>query len=82
MAQKNNHLHFVEIRRRIGDGYGQALESITSKKISRIRKTAEYLLMQEKKWQDFVPFFSVVAIDENERGEVNIEFLPDAFSGY
>lgn len=82
VAQKKNHLFFVEIRRRIGETYGSALESITKKKLLRIRKTAQYYLGRERQWEKLVPFFSVVAIDEDADGKVKIEFLPDAYCEY
>ena len=79
VARKKDHLFFVEIRTRVGKCYGSALESITDEKMRRIRNTAEVLLQKNKDWQTLVPFLSVIAIDEDEAGDVKIEFLPDAF---
>lgn len=79
VAQKNNQLFFVEVRRRMGVEYGSALESITAGKIARIRKTAQCLLMQHAGWRELVPFFSVIAIDETRTKDEQIEFLRDAF---
>lgn len=79
VAQKNDQLFFVEVRRRIGGEYGSALESITSKKVVRIRKTAQHLLMKHAEWRKLVPFFSVLSIDESGAQGEQIEFLRDAF---
>ena len=40
---------------------------------------ATYWLNQRPDWRERVPFFSVLALDEEPNGQVNIEFLPDAF---
>ncbi len=79
VAQKDDQLYFVEVRKRIGTEYGSALESITPRKIMRIKKTAQYLLMKHSEWQQLVPFFSVIAIDETISEGEQIEFLRDAF---
>jgi putative endonuclease len=79
IARQGDRLYFVEIRRRTGTTYGPALLSITPSKIAKLRRTAEHLLFVNREWQKLVPFFSVIAIDEDEKGEPSIEFLPDAF---
>lgn len=79
IAGEGCNLYFVEIRRRTGDTYGSALLSITHGKMRKIRRTAEHILFYKREWQKLVPFFSVIAIDEDERGNTAIEFLPDAF---
>lgn len=79
VAKKKNLLYFVEIKRRRGNEYGSALESISPQKIRRIKRTAEYLLCQHPDWQTLIPFFSVVAIDESVSSGVQVDFLPDAF---
>ncbi|MBF0106119.1 MAG: YraN family protein [Deltaproteobacteria bacterium] len=79
VAQKQNCLYFVEIRRRVGGAYGSALESLSSEKINRIKKTAHALLFKNKGWSQLIPFFSVIAIDETRDGRKTIEFMPDAF---
>lgn len=79
VAQKNDQLFFVEVRRRLGGEYGSALESITPGKMARIRKTAHCLLTKHAHWRELVPFFSVIAIDETRTKDEQIEFLRDAF---
>ena len=80
IAQKDKRIFFVEIRRRRGLAYGPAIESISDTKKQHTRRSAQFLLLQNKAWQNLVPYLSVIAIDENERGETNLEFLPDAFT--
>lgn len=81
VARKADRLFFVEIKRRRGNDFGSAIEAVSLTKQKRIRKTAESLLFKNKAWQKLIPFFSVVAIDEDPEGRTDprIEFLPDAF---
>jgi len=79
LARKGRYLHFVEIRTRVGSFYGSALESINEQKMAKIRKAAQAFLISNTRWQEMIPFFSVVAIDEISNGDLHIEFLPDAF---
>ena len=81
VAQKQKSLYFVEIKRRVGSAYGNALEAVSLTKMSRIRKTAHHLLFKNPEWQKLIPYFSVIAIDEDPSGATppKIEFLPDAF---
>ena len=79
VAQQGDKLFFVEIKRRRTRTFGQALEAVPLKKQHRIRRTAEYLLLKNCDWAKMVPFFSVLAIDEDDNGDMKIEFLKDAF---
>ncbi len=79
VAQKGGHLFFVEIKWRQNQNYGRAIEAISREKQRRIRRTAEFLLSKNPEWKKMIPFFSVLAIDENENGTADIEFVPDAF---
>jgi putative endonuclease len=81
VAQKKNCLYFVEIKRRVGKTFGMALEAVSTTKQSRIRKSAEHFLYRNREWQKLIPYFSVIAIDEDPEGLMapQIEFLPDAF---
>lgn len=80
VAQKEKNIYFVEIRSRLGNSYGSALESIDARKVQHIKRSTESLLVQHPDWQKFVPFLSVMAIDGDENGEFNVEFLPDAIT--
>ncbi len=79
VAQKGRHLFFVEIKTRTGDTYGSALDAVTWQKQKKIRRNAEYWLLQRREWRELTPFLSVIALDEQPNGEFQIEFLPDAF---
>ena len=41
IAQKDNRVHFVEVKTRTGNYYGNPSESVTWQKIERMRKAAE-----------------------------------------
>lgn len=78
IAQKSKSLFFVEIRRKTTTAYGSALESLDRSKIKRFQRTAEYLYLKNKTWQNHIPFLSVLTIDHDEKGNPQIEFLPNA----
>lgn len=79
VARKNQQLYFVEIRKRVGQGFGSALDSITRQKQQKIRKTAQFLLQTRSAWRGLEPHLSVIAIDENDGQAPDIEFIPNAF---
>jgi putative endonuclease len=79
VVQKAEQLFFVEIKWRQSQNYGRAIEAVSREKQRRIRRTAELLLIRNPGWKKWIPFFSVLAIDENEDGTAAIEFVPDAF---
>jgi putative endonuclease len=80
VATRGEHLFFVEIKLRLNDEFGSALEAVSPVKQSKIRRVAEYFLAEKSEWRNLIPFFSVIAIDALEDGVLNIEFLPDAFT--
>lgn len=80
VATRGDSLFFVEIKLRLNDEFGSALEAVSPAKQGKIRRVAEYFLTQKSEWQKLMPFFSVIAIDALEGGNLNIEFLPDAFT--
>lgn len=79
VAQRDDSLYFVEIKKRVGVEPGSALEAVSDEKMRRIKKTVEVVLSKNAAWRGMIPFLSVLAIDETPDGETHIEFLPDAF---
>lgn len=79
VATQGENLFFVEIKLRLNDEFGSALDAVSPVKQGKIRRVAEFFLQQKPEWRERVPFFSVIAIDAVEDGALNIEFLPDAF---
>ncbi len=73
IAQQNNWLVFVEVRYRKNADFGYPEQSISAKKKTLIRQTAENFIFQ-KNWQGNIRF-DIVAIIEN--GE--IEHFQDCF---
>lgn len=78
VARKNNGLYFVEIRRKTGPHYGSAIESIDEQKARRMEKVAQALLSEKRGWQKFVPYISVLTIDDFVAGKTRVEFFPNA----
>lgn len=81
VAQKGDSLYFVEIKRRLGHSHGSALMAVSPTKIKRIKKSAHHFLFRNPEWQKLIPYFSVLAIDEDPSGvrAPQLEFLPNAF---
>ena len=46
IAQKNDFLVFIEVKTRWSNKYGKPEEAVTSKKLWKIKKTAEYFLLR------------------------------------
>lgn len=68
---------FVEVRFRKASSYGGGLESITVNKQNKIRKTAQYFLLQNK-LIDVPCRFDAVAIT-NQQGMTRFNWIKDAF---
>lgn len=79
VARKKDRLHFVEIKTRSDHSYGSPLEAISERKKHKIRKTAQFLLLQNPLWRTLIPFFSVLAIEKDKENKLQVEFLEDAF---
>ena len=71
-------LVFVEVRYRSNPAYGTPAESITPRKIQRIRKTAEHFLQANRKLAYLYVRFDVVAISASA-GKQDILWIKDAF---
>ena len=81
IANDGETLVFVEVRRKSGEGYGAAVESITPEKRRRvIRMAVEYLARHDQ--YDKCPVrFDVVAIDDQPDGTPRITLIRAAFDG-
>lgn len=77
IAQKDDELFFVEIRRRIGQEYGSALESASIKKQQKMRRCAQFYLNSSPEWHETPAHLSFLAIDDLPSGEQFIEFIKD-----
>ncbi len=62
IMHKGNLLCFIEVRFRKSNEYGGAEASVTPSKQAKIKKTAEFFLMQNPKYQSFTCRFDVIAI--------------------
>jgi putative endonuclease len=80
IATKGERLHFVEIKTRLDDQFGKAIHAIPEHKQKQIKKVAKALWYTRKDWQQYVPYYSVIAIDKNiESGTLDMEWIEDAF---
>ena len=71
-------LVFVEVRYRSNPAFGTPAESITPRKIQRIRKTAEHFLQANRELAYLYVRFDVVAISASA-GKQDILWIKDAF---
>lgn len=73
IVEKKGVIIFVEVKTRTTLDYGEPFESITTYKRNRIKRLAEYFLMNEK-YQNKLVQFDVISIKLKPSGEL-AEFL-------
>jgi len=78
LEQTDNYLVFIEVRHRKNMGYGTARESINQAKQQKLRKTAEYFLLKNKKYRHQPARFDVI-LSTPTGGKDSIEWLKNAF---
>jgi putative endonuclease len=78
LMQESDTLVFIEVRYRSNPFFGTAAESITPKKIQRIRKTAEHFLLTHKQYAHLFIRFDVIAISA-QTGTQELLWIKDAF---
>ncbi len=78
LMQESDTLVFVEVRFRSNPFFGSAAESITAKKIQRIRKSAEHFLLTNPHFEQLYKRFDVLAISA-QPSEDEILWIKDAF---
>ena len=66
IAKEGNVLCFVEVKYRAGRGAGLAEEAVTPAKWRKIRRTAQYYLMERRLPADGLYRFDVVAVNGSE----------------
>lgn len=72
-------LVFVEVRYRTRTEFGNPLETITRSKQRKIIRTASHYLLSRFNSHDVACRFDVVGITENQNGELNYEWIKQAF---
>lgn len=75
-------LVFVEVRFRINNDFGGGLESITTSKQQKLRKTAELYLQQNNRYKN--ARFDVVSMSKNnqtsnDKQEYTFDWITNAF---
>ncbi len=78
IMQQGHDLVFVEVRYRKNRAFGGAQESITRRKQSKIRKTAESFLQQYRNSKYDQCRFDVIAIT-GRQGQLDIDWIKHAF---
>jgi putative endonuclease len=75
-------LVFVEVRYRTDTSRGTGAETITATKQRRIIRTAEYFLINHKKYQDSACRFDVISMSGSMSGSMNdsIDWIKRAFT--
>lgn len=78
LMQDAGTLVFIEVRYRSNPFFGTASESITPRKIQRIRKTAEHFLLTHRQYAHLFMRFDVIAISA-QTGKQELLWIKDAF---
>jgi len=78
LMQDGDTLVFVEVRYRSNPFFGTAAESITRRKMTRIRKTAEHFLLTHKQYTHLFMRFDVIAISA-QTDKQELFWIKDAF---
>ncbi|MDF2945062.1 MAG: hypothetical protein K0S01_3920 [Herbinix sp.] len=76
IARNEGYLCFIEVKYRSGTSKGFPAEAITSNKIRRITRTAEFYMLLHKLPQDTPCRFDAVVMLENE-----VSLIKNAFGG-
>ncbi len=76
IAAKKNSLHFVEVKTRTQEFFGNPLEAISPNKLKSIYKCANYYLQNSTKKYDKIQIDAVGIVLKNEN-DYKINFLED-----
>lgn len=77
ICSKDNKLHFVEVKTRTSNKFGNPEESINQTKMNALKKAAEQYLIQNEQWT--LIQFDVVAITFRKEALEEIFFIEDVF---
>ena len=77
VAKKNEKLHFVEVKARQSDKYGNPEDSVTKRKFKRLQQAADQFLFLNPgyKWIQY----DILAITMNKDGKTEYFLLEDVF---
>ena len=78
IAFRNGTLYFFEVKTRGVGSLIDPLEAVTMTKIERIKRAANFYLMENQKYQSLPCSFAVIGIS-CDAGKTNIECVLDAF---
>lgn len=73
IAEKNNELYFIEVKKRTNQRFGDPFFSITPEKKRRLILASQYYLLKHQQWDDKMKSISAIIIDGAE-----LEFIPQA----
>ncbi|MFY8005490.1 MAG: YraN family protein [Chitinophagaceae bacterium] len=77
VASYNNKLHFVEVKTRSTDFFGQPEAGITNAKLNAMKKAAQAYWEQHAQWQQIQ--LDVIAIVLPKNAAPEISYFPDVF---
>ena len=78
VAIENNELVFIEVRTKRKTEYGRAVETVNHTKQRKLRRVAEYYLMERKKENEFCRF-DVLGIEGDLQNKPAYELIKAAF---
>jgi putative endonuclease len=77
IAQKDDVLHFIEVKTRRNAQFGTPEESVDEKKISNLMKASEEFQYQHPEWKRVQ--YDVVSILLHSDGEIEYYFIEDVY---
>ena len=79
VATRQRALHFVEVRYRRDDRYGNGADSVTIAKQAKLKRSAKYFLHCNPEYHSFHCQFDVVSVT-GTHSPYDINWITDAFS--
>lgn len=70
---------FVEVRYRRHSAWGDAIESVNSRKREKLSRAAQLFLQQESRWAKYPCRFDVIAINANGQAPAHLDWIQNAF---
>lgn len=74
VAKKGNVFRFIEVKTRLGDKYGSAVEAITSAKVRSFSRTVEVFIKRNNlEYEDIS--LDLIAVDIDYNGTIEIDWI-------
>lgn len=79
IMKDNSAIVFVEVRFRRNSRFGSGAETVDKRKQGKLLATAAHYLQRNPKAARLACRFDVISLSENNKGEQQLDWIPDAF---